>query len=52
MIKVVHLSDDRGLGGVNRAVDTLLARPDTSFVHSRQQVVPARELPPALDATA
>jgi glycosyltransferase involved in cell wall biosynthesis len=50
MIKVVHLSDDRGLGGVNRAVDALLARLDTSFAHSRQHVQPARELPPALDA--
>jgi D-inositol-3-phosphate glycosyltransferase len=50
MIKVVHLSDDRGLGGVNRAVDALLARLDTSFAHSRQHVVPTRELPPALDA--
>ena len=50
MIKVVHLSDDRGLGGVNRAVDALLARLDTSFAHSRQHVEPARELPPVLDA--
>jgi len=50
MIKVVHLSDDRGLGGVNRAVDALLARLDTSFAHSRQHVAPACELPPALDA--
>jgi glycosyltransferase involved in cell wall biosynthesis len=49
MIKVVHLSDDRGLGGVNRSVDALLARLDTSFAHSRQHVQPARELPPALD---
>jgi glycosyltransferase involved in cell wall biosynthesis len=50
MIKVVHLSDDRGLGGVNRAVDALLSRLDTSFAHSRQHVAPAREVPPALDA--
>lgn len=50
MIKVVHLSDDRGMGGVNRTVDALLARLDMSFAHSRQHVAPAREIPPALDA--
>jgi glycosyltransferase involved in cell wall biosynthesis len=50
MIKIIHLCDDLGLGGVNRSVDSLMARLDMRFAHSRVHVLPTRELPPALDA--
>ena len=49
-IRVAHLSDDPGLGGVTRTLDAQLPRLDASFQHARHLVAPTRGLPPALRA--
>ena len=50
MIRVAHLTDDPGMGGVNRFIDALLPRLEPGFVHERHCVIPAGSIPPVLEA--
>ena len=50
MIRVTHINDDPGLGGVNRSLDAQLPRLDPIFRNRRLIVSPARHLPPVLRA--
>jgi len=50
MIRVAHLINDTGIGGVNRMIDVLLSRLDNGFVQSCHLVRPGPSLPPAIAA--
>lgn len=50
MMHIAHLTDDPGLGGVNRMIDALIARTRGDFRHARHVVAPARSAPRALGA--
>jgi glycosyltransferase involved in cell wall biosynthesis len=50
MIEVVHLTDDAGLGGVNRTLDVQMQRLHPSIVPRRMPVEPTRMAAPILDA--
>jgi glycosyltransferase involved in cell wall biosynthesis len=50
MMRVAHLIDDGGLGGVNRWLDALLPRLSGEFHHDRHLVAPGRQTPPKLRA--
>ena len=52
MMRVVHLTDDPALGGVNRWLDAQLPRLGKGLVHERLSVDPARGLAPALASDA
>jgi glycosyltransferase involved in cell wall biosynthesis len=50
VIRVAHINDDPGLGGINRSLDAQLPRLDPIFRSRRLIVSPARHLPPVLRA--